>query len=104
MLHRKKKTAKMQVKNLAQMQMKNQMKQRQRETEQNADTDPVNEEFLQITEKRAFQEGESVLIEIVSANTAYNRLYIGNRSDEDKTPVIEGSMDEEGRYRLSVLY
>ena len=68
------------------------------ETEQNADTDPVNEEFLQITEKRAFQEGESVLIEIVSANTAYNRLYIGNRSDEDKTPVIEGSMDEEGRY------
>ena len=42
------------------------------ETEQNADTDPVNEEFLQITEKRAFQEGESVLIEIVSANTAYN--------------------------------
>ena len=46
------------------------------ETEQNADTDPVNEKFLQITEKRAFQEGESVLIEIVSANTAYNRLYI----------------------------
>ena len=30
MLHRKKKTAKMQVKNLAQMQMKNQMKQRQK--------------------------------------------------------------------------
>lgn len=68
------------------------------ETQQDADTHSVNEEFLQITEKKAFQEGDSILIEIVSANTAYNRLYIGNRADEDKTPVIEGSLDEEGRY------
>lgn len=68
------------------------------ETEQNAETVPVNEEFLQITEKKAYTEDESILIEIVSANTAYDRLYIGNRTDEDKTPVIEGTLDEAGRY------
>lgn len=68
------------------------------ETEQNAETVPVNEEFLQITEKKAYTEDDSILIEIVSANTAYDRLYIGNRTDEDKTPVIEGTLDEAGRY------
>lgn len=68
------------------------------DAEQDADSAPVNEEFLQITEKKAFTEGDSILIELVSANTAYNRLYIGNRTDEDKTPVIEGTLDENGRY------
>lgn len=68
------------------------------DTEQDADSAPVNEEFLQITEKKAFTEGDSILIELVSANTVYNRLYIGNRTDEDKTPVIEGTLDENGRY------
>lgn len=68
------------------------------ETGQNAETVPVNEEFLQITEKKAYTEDDSILIEIVSANTAYDRLYIGNRTDEDKTPVIEGTLDEAGRY------
>ena len=58
----------------------------------------VNEEFLQITEKKAYTDGDSILIEIVSANTAYDRLYIGGRTDEDKTPVIEGTLDENGRY------
>lgn len=58
----------------------------------------VNEEFLQITEKKAYTDGDSILIEIVSANTAYDRLYIGGRTDEYKTPVIEGTLDENGRY------
>ena len=66
--------------------------------EQNEDTAPINEEFLQITEKKAYTEEDSILIEIVSANTAYNRLYIGNRTDENKTPVIEGTLDESGKY------
>ena len=68
------------------------------ETSQDTDNTPVNEDFLQITEKKAYTEGDSILIEIVSANTAYDRLYIGNRTDENKTPVIEGSLDEAGRY------
>lgn len=68
------------------------------ETEQKADAAPVNEEFLQITEKKAYTEGDSILIEVVSANTAYNRLYIGNRTDENKTPVIDGTLDESGKY------
>lgn len=63
-----------------------------------SDTEAVNEEFLQITEKKAYAEDDSILIEIVSENTAYDRLYIGNNTDEDKTPVIEGTLDEAGRY------
>lgn len=69
-----------------------------KEAETEQDAAPVNEEFLQITEKKAYAEDDSILIEIVSANTAYDRLYIGNRTDEDRTPVIEGALDEAGRY------
>ena len=65
------------------------------DTEQN--TSAVNESFLSITEKKAVWEGDSVLIELVSENAAFDRLYIGNRTDEDKTPVIEGTQDENGR-------
>lgn len=68
------------------------------ETEQNTDDVSSGEEFLQITDKKAYAEDDSILIEIVSANTTYNRVYIGNRTDEDRTPVIEGSLDEAGRY------
>lgn len=68
------------------------------ETEQNTDDASAGEEFLQITDKKAYAEDDSILIEVVSANTAYNRLYIGNRTDEDRTPVIEGSLDDAGRY------
>ena len=77
----------------------------EKETNENADqksdteqdTDTVNETFLSITEKKAVWDGDSVLIELVSENAAFDRLYIGSRSDEDKTPVIEGVQDENGR-------
>ena len=53
-----------------------------KEAETEQDAAPVNEEFLQITEKKAYAEDDSILIEIVSANTAYDRLYIGNRRSD----------------------
>ena len=59
------------------------------ETEQNTDDVSSGEEFLQITDKKAYAEDDSILIEIVSANTTYNRVYIGNRTDEDRTPVMK---------------
>ena len=77
----------------------------EKETNENADqnsdteqdTGTVNETFLSITKKKAMWDGDSVLIELVSENAAFDRLYIGNRTDEDKTPVIEGIQDENGR-------
>ena len=71
------------------------------ETTQTEDTEQeiqLNEEFLQILSKTAVWDGDSVLIDVVSANTEYNKLYIGSRTDEEKDPVIEGVQDEEGNY------
>ena len=71
------------------------------QTESTEDTEQeiqLNEEFLQILSKTAVWDGDSVLIDVVSANTEYNKLYIGNRTDEEKDPVIEGVQDEEGNY------
>ncbi len=66
--------------------------------DQNTEDVQLNEEFLQIVSKTAVWDGDSILIDVVSANTEYDKLYIGSRTDEEKDPVIEGVMDEEGRY------
>lgn len=58
----------------------------------------INEEFLQIISKTAVWDSDGVRIELISGNTDYNKLYIGSRTDEKKDPVIEGILDEDGRY------
>lgn len=70
----------------------------QTEDEQETEADLTQpEDFFKITSITASWEDELVLIEVVSENTDYDKIYIGSCADEDKAPVIEAEMDDLGR-------
>lgn len=67
----------------------------------NAETNPEKElPDVQVTKAELVEKKEKCLVTVYTDSDVYDQLYIGKKEDVEKTPVIAGEKDRNGKYKF----